>query len=183
MARPAGVALLYYIRQAIAIARFDDGAIVAASRDKRALGYGAIIWLIGQLPIYESMIYVRVQTASRSHFPINPVQILTSLSVLIILGISVFVAQYGISHSIARLLFGAHGTFPGIIRAMLLGSIVTWANIIPLAGPLITGPWITAILMRVFEEVDGIERMQAFGLAFVTGTAFWILLLRVGTPR
>jgi hypothetical protein len=49
----------------------------------------------------------------------------------------------------------------GIYRAMLLGSIVTCLFPIPVVGPLIAGLWMIAILMRVFEEVDGIERMKA----------------------
>jgi hypothetical protein len=31
-----------------------------------------------------------------------------------------------------------------------------------------------AVLMMVFEEVDGIERMKAFGLAATIGVVFWI---------
>jgi len=37
--------------------------------------------------------------------------------------------------------------------------------------------------MGVFEEVDGIDRMKAFGLAFFTGTVFFILTTIFLTPK
>jgi len=46
---PPGLALAYYLRQALAIARLQDAAIAAASLDKRAIWYGLLIWLVGEV--------------------------------------------------------------------------------------------------------------------------------------
>jgi hypothetical protein len=46
--------------------------------------------------------------------------------------------------------------------------------IAPVAGNILAGLGGIAVLMIVFEEVDGIERMKAFGLAATIGVAFWI---------
>jgi hypothetical protein len=43
--------------------------------------------------------------------------------------------------------------------------------------------WSIAVLMCVFEEVDGIRRMQAFGLAFGVGLVFWVLTFVLLAPR
>jgi hypothetical protein len=50
-------------------------------------------------------------------------------------------------------------------------------------GTLVAGLWMTAIRMRVFEEVDGIERLKAFGLSFGIGLAFSILGLTLAGLR
>jgi hypothetical protein len=46
---------------------------------------------------------------------------------------------------------------------------------VPILGGLIAGVGGIAVLMLVFEEVDGIVRMKAFGLATAIGVAFWVL--------
>ena len=46
--------------------------------------------------------------------------------------------------------------------------------VLPYVGTLVVGLWSTAVLMRVFEEVDGIGKMKAFVLAFGVGVLFWI---------
>jgi hypothetical protein len=40
-----------------------------------------------------------------------------------------------------------------------------------------------AILMSVFEVVDGIERMKAFALAFGFGLVFFILMIEIASAR
>ena len=55
----AGFAPLRYFRQAAAIARWDDAAIIAASQDLAATRYGAAIWLFGRLLYLGTGLWVR----------------------------------------------------------------------------------------------------------------------------
>jgi len=48
-------------------------------------------------------------------------------------------------------------------------------------GGLLTSVGGIAVLMLVFEEVDGIERMKAYGLAAAIGVIFWIASIRLST--
>ena len=91
--------------------------------------------------------------------------------------------QYGICHLLARWWFGATGSYLGVLRAILLGSIVAWVIVLPYVGTLVVALWSTAVLMRVFEEVDGIGRMKAFVLAFGVGVLFWIPTFLLFAPK
>jgi hypothetical protein len=66
---------------------------------------------------------------------------------------------------------------------MLLGSLVLCTDVIPYVGPLVAGIWMLAILMSVFEVVDGIERMKAFALAFGLGLIFFVLMFEIAASR
>lgn len=181
---PNGFALLYYLRMAIGIARFEDAPILAASRDEAALGYGALFWLVARFAAYASILHPQFSDiAARTGRPISAPVFVISILFFLILDATGVLCQYGICHALARWWFGGRGTYVGILRAMSLGSIVFLAVIIPVAGQIIAGLWLIAILMRVFEEVDGIERMKAFGLAFTTGMIFFILSIMFLTPK
>ena len=80
------------------------------------------------------------------------------------MGILTF-AQLGLCHLIAKWFLGATGTFAGIMRPLLLGWFVNVLFLIPVVGRLAAGIAWTAVLMLVFEEVDGIGRLQAFAVA------------------
>jgi hypothetical protein len=82
--------------------------------------------------------------------------------------------QIGLSHLLAKMLLEAKGSFVAVMRAYLLGQLNRWLIVVPIAGGLLTRIGGLAVLMLVFEEVDGIERMKAFGLAAGIGVVFWI---------
>jgi hypothetical protein len=79
----------------------------------------------------------------------------------------------GLSHILAKTLFDAKGSYLEIMRAYMLGQMFPWLIVVPIAGGLLTGVGGIAVPMLVFEEVDGIERMKAFGLAASIGVIFW----------
>jgi len=80
--------------------------------------------------------------------------------------------QLGLIHLLAKWLFGATGTLIGVMRPLLLGWFVNLLALVPVAGTLAAGVAWTAVLMLVFEEVDGIERLQAFLLSAAVNFVF-----------
>ena len=72
------------------------------------------------------------------------------------------VIQIGLCHTIAKVFLGATGTLVGVMRPLFLGWFVNVLVLIPVVGIYAAGIAWTAVLMLVFEEVDGIGRMQAF---------------------
>lgn len=168
---PSGFAPVHYFRQALAIARLDDGAVLAAARDKSAMLYGAIIWLVGQSLIFAGFLWA----GGRPLGGFNWFALLFGVQILIVLDAILMLAQYGICHLLARWWFGARGSYVGVLRPLLLGSVVTWLGVLPFAGPILAGLWSVAVMMIVFEDVDGIGRLKAFGLSFVIGLFFQAL--------
>ena len=84
-------------------------------------------------------------------------------------------AQLGLCHLIARWFFGATGKFRELMRPLLLAWFVNCFALIPFAGMLLAGIGWTAVLMMVFEEVDGIGRLQAFGISAGINICFFAL--------
>lgn len=176
---PSDFAPLFYFRQALAIARLDEAAVVAASKDSVALFYGAIIWIIASLCSF----VVPIGTAISQGKAINWLVMVFAICFGLVLAGTLTITQYAVCHLLARWWFGARGTYLGILRPMLMGSIVTCLALIPYIGMTAAALWSIAILMRVFEEVDHIERMQAFMLSFGVGLVFWILALSLTGPK
>jgi hypothetical protein len=156
----------------MAIARLDDDAVVAASHDKHALLYGATIWIIGQLLALTGSIWAGGGGPARLSWSV----LLFTVEFLIVLGALLLLAQYGICHLLARWWFGARGTYVGVLRPLLLGSVVMWLAVIPYIGLIIAALWSIAVMMIVFENVDGIGRLRAFGLSAVIGLFFQALV-------
>jgi hypothetical protein len=92
------------------------------------------------------------------------------------------VLQIGLSHILAKALFEAKGSNVEIMRAYLLGQLYRWPIVVPIVGGLALSVGSIAVLMLVFEEVHGIERMKAFGLAASIGVIFWIASIWLSMP-
>jgi hypothetical protein len=82
---------------------------------------------------------------------------------LVVMSLITFI-QLGLCHLIAKWLFGAKGTLMGVMRPLLPGWFVNGLILIPVVGLWASGIAWTAVLMLVFEEVDGIGRLQAFAI-------------------
>ncbi len=159
---PEGFAPLYYLRLAFSIVRWDDISIRRASRDSKALPYGAFLWTIAATVI---LLFTAVPQMLKT-MPISGPATMIGLVVgliagLLIMGIITFV-QLGLCYLIAKWFFGGTGTLIGVMRPLLLGWFVNGLILIPVLGTLAAGIAWTAVLMLVFEEVDGIGRLQAF---------------------
>lgn len=161
-----------YLRQAVAIAFWDEGAIRRAARDPNALLYGLVFWSVGvTLPIW-----LNVGFAWMQGFAIPWWTVLGELAKALAQMAVLLLVYFAICHGLARVLFGGRGSYLGILRAMLLGSLVLWVTVIPVVGELLARLWWgIAILMWVFEEVDGIERLQA--LAITVGIPVGVMVV------
>jgi hypothetical protein len=170
---------IYYLRLAFNIARWDDVAIRRAARDPHALLYGvvfsmisaAIIFLVTALP---GMLARQGRNAGTIFWGL----LLGLLFVWVYMGAIAFL-QLGLCHLIARWFLGATGTFFGVTRPLLLGWFVNGLILIPVVGALASAMAWTAILMMVFEEVDGLGRLEAFLISAGTNAIFLVLLYSV----
>lgn len=169
-APPSGFEPSYYFLEAWRIARFDDAAIRTASRDSRALWYG----LSFEAVVFALSFTKRAIMSSRAMNPLGWVVLPFILGAFFIGVVLIQLLEWAICHFLARWLFKGSGTFLGIARPLLLAQIIGSAALIPYVGTAIAGLWGIAILMVVFEEVEGIARMKAFLLAWSVGLIFWI---------
>ncbi len=171
-AAPPGFATLHYLRKAFAIARLNEGAVQAASLEAPAAFYGIFILLVGQVAVFKDFFWSETSGSV----------LLTYASFLFFLVLQTLFtfAQLAAVHFCAKRFFGGRGTFIGVIRPYLLGSIVSWTAFVPYVGLFVAAIWHLAMMMIVFEEVDHIRRIQAFGLAFGLGNLFRVILAGLG---
>jgi hypothetical protein len=159
---PTGFALLYYLRLAFKIVCWDDVAIRRASRDFKSGIYGLFFWISAAAII---LAFTALPQMLRTMNFSGPVAII-SLALGLIFGLFamgiITLVQLGLCHLIAKWFFGATGTYITVMRPLLLGWFVNTLILIPVVGMWASGIAWTAVLMLVFEEVDGIGRLQAF---------------------
>ena len=177
---PTGFSPGYYLRLAFDIVRWDDVAIRRASRDANALYYGVALSATGAAIIFLGTMLPRWLT--------RPATSPASLVFELILGLMIFwvymgavaIVQLSLCHLLAKWFFGATGSYLGVMRPLLLTWFVNCLILIPFVGILTAGIAWTAVLMMVFEEVDGVGRMQAFLISAGINVAFVVaqLLLR-----
>lgn len=162
---------VHYFLEGWRIAFWDEVAIRRVAADKNALLFGVVFWGIWTLAEIGASKAASILAGAPVNWP--------ALAIGLVIGTAIAgvitAAQVAVCHFAAKRLFHATGTYLGVLRPLLLGSVVSLISLIPFVGGLIAGIWGIAVLMFVFEEVDGIERMQAFGIAFVVGIVFQIL--------
>lgn len=173
---PTDGGLGYYLGEAYKIVRWDDIAIRRTAKDSRATLYAVLFWLAAMLVI---LLPTSLQVLSRVLANANPIAMVIGTVVgltvgLFVMGLITF-AQLGLCHLIAKWFFGATGKFIELMRPLLLGWFVNCLMLIPVAGMLLAAVGWTAVLMMVFEEVDGIGRLQAFGISAGINICFFIL--------
>jgi hypothetical protein len=179
---PAGFAPLYYLRLAFDIARWDDVSIRRASRDSNALYYGAALWAISVMVIFlRTAIPALARLQGPSAAPV--IGLIVGVVFMLVYMALIVVIQLGLCHLIAKWFFGATGTFVAVMRPLLLAWFVNGLILIPYFGMLAAGIAWTAVLMMVFEEVDGIGRLQAFGISAGINVCFILLQYVLRPPH
>lgn len=160
-----------YFRQACMIVFWDDPSIRRASQDPNALLYGLLFSLVpGGVAILLLLAAARLNGVDAANFQ----RIMLVLLALIPLGIVYDVVRYGICHLIAKYMLGGKGKFLPLFRALLLGcSVVSWTALVPIVGVYLAGIGSVIVIMVVFEELEHIERMQAFILSASVNIIFY----------
>ena len=180
---PTGFSPGYYLALALNIVRWDDVAIRRASRDPHATYYGAVFWGFAAVII---MIGATLPVTLQA-FRLQRPEILVSVAIAVILGLLTLAlmtfVQLGMCHLIAKWFFGGSGTYLGVMRPLLLAWFVNCLILIPFVGILASGIAWTAVLMMVFEEVDGIGRLQAFGISAGINFCFIALQFMIRAAR
>jgi hypothetical protein len=172
---PTGFAPLYYLRLAFKIVRWDDVSIRRASRDPIALLYGAVLWAISVTIIFLYTALPKLPSLPGTRLIARSIGLIVAIVFMLALMGALTLVQLGVCHLIAKWFFGATGTYLAVMRSLLLAWFVNCLILIPYFGPLAAGIAWTAVLMMVFEEVDGIGRLQAFGISAVINICFIVL--------
>lgn len=176
MTPPAGAGPAYYLGEAWKIVGWDDLAIRRNSKDAAATTYGVLFWFASMLLILVIQTYplMKMKLANASPGTLAVGMVFGLAFGMIVMGLITFL-QLGLCHLIAKVSFGATGKFVEVMRPLLLGWFVNCLILIPVAGMLLAGIGWTAVLMMVFEEVDGIGRLQAFGISAGINVCFFAI--------
>lgn len=180
---PSGFAPIYYLALAVNIARWDDVSIRRASRDSQAIVYGAFFWMTTALAILAVSAVPQIIKYGQLTGPALGIGVVVGLALGLAVMALVTYLQMGLCYLIAKIFFGGTGTFLRVVRPLLLGWIVNILVLVPVAGNWLAGIAWTAVLMLVFEEVDGITRMQAFCISAGINVCFFVLQLMIMTHR
>jgi hypothetical protein len=175
---PTGFAPGYYLTLAFNIARLDGVAIRRAARDSNATYYGAAVWLLTACVILVVRLFAKAVALAGTSGPALLITVVVGMSVgLVLMAVATFL-QLGLCHVLAKWLFGASGTYLEVMRPLLLGWCVNGLILIPVIGPIVAGLAWMILLMIVFEEADGIERLQALSISVgISGAALLLQLL------
>lgn len=184
---PTGFAPLYYVRLAVGIMRWDDVSVRRAARDRWALLYGICFWLIAAFIIFTPQVVRQLpQTLAQAGVVGGSgvigliIGLITIAGVLVFAGF-VFLFQLVVCHAIARWIFGGSGTFIRLLRPLLLGWPVNIVTLIPIVGVVAGGLLWAAVMMVVFEEVNQIRRVHAFGISYAVNIALIVVVRALAT--
>jgi hypothetical protein len=161
--------LFRYFMQGWEIVFWNDSSIRRAGRDPLALVYGSIFFLIGA--ILPALVFLGALSAQG--IPISYFGALIGLA----LGFVFEFLRVIICHLVAKHILGGTGTLMPLMRGIFLGSVVTWVSIVPLVGGIAAAIGNTVVTMVVFEELEKIERMQAFVISAAVNIGFFFLLI------
>jgi len=165
-----------YLREAIRIVRFDEDAIGRVAGDRKALKYGACVVAIAGVLSYVS----ELLGASAAAEPMGALGHAVAIAVVVPLQLLASAVHIGVIHVLGKLLLGATGSYVSLLRVLWLASVVTWLAVIPVVGAIAAGIWFLLIMLVTFENVDGLERLQA--LALVVGISAAMMFLRTFLP-
>ena len=176
---PAGFAPVHYFKLAYRVVRWDEFAIRSAAQDPAAIWYGmafstiivAAIFVVNWVVTLERLGFELAKAFSPFMLP----RFVIGLCLGWIAAAAGALIQIGVVHLIAKFFLHGVGTFIRVSRPLLLGWMVNVLIVIPVVGQIAAGLIWAAVLMVVFEEVDGIRRMQAFLICYGINFAVFIL--------
>jgi hypothetical protein len=181
---PSNTGPLYYLRLAIKIATWDRLAMRRAAHDSKAAVYGACFLLIIAIPteVFATHAWVtRVWHIATPAVPKTTLVLIFAAS--FIFGVAaatvIVLLPIGLCHFLCKWLLRARGTLKSVLRPLLLGSIVNVLDVIPVIGDWVYGIAWTAVMILVFQEVDGIDPLYALVICLAMNVFSHELLGRI----
>jgi hypothetical protein len=162
-----------YFQQGWAIARLRKEEIRRAAADPMALFFGLAFVFISQLLLAGSVAVLNLLAADAK----SPVQI-TMGKIFAFVGITTLYMLFFllILHGVVKKVFRGQGEWGGIVRPVLLGSVVMWLCVIPLIGMMAgTLWWGFGVVPGSFRELHGISFGQALLAYIITSMALSVL--------
>jgi hypothetical protein len=180
----AGFAPLYYLRLAMNIVRWNQVAMRRASHDSKAGIYGAVLWFIVAIAIELFVLHPEIVRIEHVATPaVSRSTLVLIFAGGVISGVAamavVWFIQVGLCHLICKWFLRTTGTLKGVMRPLLLGSIVNALDVIPVVGDWAYGIAWTAVMILVFEEVDGIDRISALVICIAINVSSHLLVARI----
>ena len=152
------------LRAALGIVRMDTEVMAVMSQDPSAIWYGA------GLMVAVTVLSLLVQAVIRQ-VSINVVAVV----VVALVSLAISAISTAAIHGAAKVIFGAKGKYVGLLRVLWLGSVVNVLMIVPVVGSIVAGLWSLLIMMVTFQEIDGIDRIQALGLSLGLSAGVYFL--------
>ncbi|HEY4706292.1 MAG TPA: YIP1 family protein [Thermodesulfobacteriota bacterium] len=155
-----------YLRKAVEIIKLRKEAAEEAANDEAALLPGILILAIGGLAV---AIGAMLQGIVRE--PVEAAFFIFFAPILNVLIFSLFISVF---HAIARL-FGGKASFQAYYRAAALASIVSWVQIVPVVGTVLS-IWTLPVNVIVLEGVHKLRRIEAVAVVSLMMAAAMSLL-------
>jgi hypothetical protein len=173
----SGSGLVWHLREATRIARFDPDAIARTAQHRRALFYGAGFLSLGIVGALLSDTLVSPADPESAEVPAWA-RVLVAALIIVPLQLLLSAFNVAVIHGAARLFFDGHGRYIALLRVLWVASVVQWLAIVPVIGTLAGGGWFLLIVLVTLEEVEGIERLQGLLLVVVlAGLLFFVTSL------
>ena len=121
---------LYYLDEAFKIMTWDDAAIRRASKDNNSLLYGFLLVAIATVIPFVFL----VQSDLRLGYALPWNLLVTRYAQTLAYSLAWIILQIALSHLLAKLLFGAKGSYLGVMRAYMLGQLFRCSSSCPSLG-------------------------------------------------
>jgi hypothetical protein len=154
---------LPYWSEALLIARLSDHAITRIASDRVALLIGACVLGAGAAMSF-AVQRILAAPAPGAATATGALPLFVMAPIVGVLQILISAVNIGLMHGVGKIVFGATGRYLGLLRVLWLGSWVLWLGVIPVVGSIVGGIWFLLISLVTFEQVDGVERIQALFL-------------------
>lgn len=148
------------LNKAIEIVKLNGPVAAEVGRDEGSLQPGLVFIAVGGLAAGVSSLFGHGGVGALITMPITAI-------------VGYFVGV-GILHLVATLAFGGKGDFMSLLRAESHASIISWAQIIPFLGALIS-LWHIPVTVVILENVHGMPRSKAIATVAVIAGFFLLL--------
>ncbi|MBI1913017.1 MAG: YIP1 family protein [Deltaproteobacteria bacterium] len=140
-----------YLGKSFEILKLKGSAAIEISKDEKAFVPGLIILAIGG---FASALGLLFTTGA-----LHSAEVIVLLLFTPILNVVFFSFFLGIFHVLAKILGGQAG-FMEYYRAAVFGSVITWAQVVPLIGTLVS-IWSIPVNIVILENVHKLKRLEA----------------------